>query len=407
MTSASLSSPSASDPRAVRGDADVLLVGAGLANSLIALRLKAGRPDLRVVALDGSGAAEGDAHTWSFFASDVTAEVTRWLAPLADHRWDGYAVRFPTHARRFATAYASLTGGGLRRAVEAVLGEDLRFGCAAATVSPGGVTLRDGRRLRAPLVIDGRGARRSTQLSLAWQKFVGLELEIEGGHGLTQPVIMDATVEQLDGYRFVYLLPFTPERVLVEDTYYSNVAALDAPTLEGRALAYAAARGWRVRAVLAREQGVLPIALGGDIEAFLAEGEPGLPAVGLRAPLFHPVTGYSLPEAAALADDVASAPELTSAAVAERVGARVRRRWRETAYLRALNRIMFLAAEPAQRYKVLQRFYRLPEPLIERFYAGAPSLSDRIRILTGAPPVRIGRALKALPESALTRSEAL
>jgi lycopene beta-cyclase len=152
---------------------------------------------------------------------------------------------------------------------------------------------------------------------------------------------------------------------------------------------------------------VLPIALGGDIDAYLAEADPRWAAVGLRAPLFHPVTGYSLPEAAALADDIATAPELTSSAIAERVRARVRRRWREGGFLRTLNRMMFLAAEPAERYRVLQRFYRLPEPLIERFYAGRLNLADRMRILTGVPPVSVGRALNALPEGALKRRAAL
>ena len=52
---------------------------------------------------------------------------------------------------------------------------------------------------------------------------------------------------------------------------------------------------------------------------------------------------------------------------------------------------------------MLQRFYRLPQPLVERFYAGRPSLIDRARILAGSPPVPIGRALKALPETALAR----
>ncbi len=387
--------------------ADVLLAGAGLANSLIALRLKAARPELRVVAFDARAPEAPDPHTWSYFASDVEPPVRLWLDPLAQHRWDGYDVRFPSHARGLATPYASLTGAGVQAAVQAVLGEDLRLGAAIAELHPEGLVMASGARWSAPLVIDGRGARRSDRLSLAWQKFVGLELRLEAPHGLTRPVIMDATVEQFDGYRFVYLLPFAADRLLVEDTYYSASAALDPAALEARALAYAAAQGWRVAEVLAREQGVLPIALGGDLEAYLAEADPALPEVGLRAPLFHPVTGYSLPEAAALAHDLAAAPELTSASVAARVRAQVRQRWREGGFLRMLNRMMFLAAEPADRYRVLERFYRLPEPLIERFYAGRPSLSDRLRILTGAPPVRVGRALQALPERALSRRAAL
>ena len=402
-----MASPPLSSPASKAARADVLLAGAGLANSLIALRLRAARPELRVVAFDARAPSSPDPHTWSFFAADVAPAVHRWLEPLASHRWDGYEVRFPAHKRRLATPYAALTGAALQAEVQAALGDDLRLGCGVAALEPEGVVLEDGGRWSAPLVIDGRGARRSAHLSLAWQKFVGVDLRLAAPHGLERPVIMDATVEQLDGYRFVYLLPFAPDRLLVEDTYYSASPALDPAAIKARALAYAEARGWKVAEVLGREQGVLPIALGGDLEAYLAEGDPRWPAVGLRAPLFHPVTGYSLPEAAALADDIASAPDLTSAAIAERVRARVRRRWREGGLLRALNRMMFLAAEPHERYRVLERFYRLPEPLIQRFYAGELNLADRIRILAGVPPVGVGRALQALPEGALKRRAAL
>ena len=384
--------------------ADVLLAGAGLANGLIALRLKATRPELRVVAFDQREPGVEDSHTWSFFATDVPAPVRAWLEPMATHRWKDYEVRFPGQRRRLSTAYASLTGAALQEVLEAALGEDFRLGRTIASVSPDTVELDDGESWRAPLVIDGRGARRTAALTLAWQKFLGLELRLEQPHGLERPVIIDAEVEQHDGFRFVYLLPFDATTVLVEDTYYSSGPVLDRAALEGRVLAYVAAQGWRVAEVVRREQGVLPIVLDGDAHAFQAEGVPGVPVVGVRAALFHPVTGYSLPDAAILADLVAGAPQLTSAAVLSLVQAQTRRRWRESGFLRALNRMLFLAADPPQRYKVLQRFYRLSQPLIERFYAGRPSAFDQARILIGRPPVPMHRALRALPSSSVRAS---
>ncbi|WP_254600884.1 lycopene beta-cyclase CrtY [Caulobacter sp. S45] len=381
--------------------ADVLLAGAGLANGLIALRLKATRPELRVVAFDQREPEVEDSHTWSFFSTDVPAPVRAWLEPMAAHRWDGYEVRFPGQRRRLTTAYASLTGAALHGVLEAALGEDFKLGRKIMSVSPGGVELEDGESWRGPLVIDGRGARRSAALTLAWQKFLGLELRLEQPHGLERPVIIDADVEQHDGFRFVYLLPFDATTMLVEDTYYSSGPRLDPAALEGRVLAYVAAKGWRVAEVVRREQGVLPIVLDGDMHALQSEGVAGVPMVGMRAALFHPVTGYSLPDAAILADLIAGAPQLTSAAVLSLVQARARRRWRESRFLRVLNRMLFLAADPPQRYKVLQRFYQLSQPLIERFYAGQPNRLDQARILIGRPPVPLGRALRALPSSSV------
>ena len=58
--------------------------------------------------------------------------------------------------------------------------------------------------------------------------------------------------------------------------------------------------------------------------------------------------------------------------------------------------MLFRAARPDQRYRILQRFYALDERLIERFYAARSSGYDRLRILTGKPPVPVMAALKTL-----------
>ncbi|MFC7552947.1 lycopene cyclase family protein [Pseudoroseomonas wenyumeiae] len=72
--------------------------------------------------------------------------------------------------------------------------------------------------------------------------------------------------------------------------------------------------------------------------------------------------------------------------------------WQRRAFFRRLNRMLFRAARPGQRYRVLERFYGLPQPLIERFYAAEPSLMDKLRILSGRPPVPVLAALPCLLE---------
>ncbi|TNE49754.1 MAG: lycopene cyclase family protein, partial [Sphingomonadales bacterium] len=56
-------------------------------------------------------------------------------------------------------------------------------------------------------------------------------------------------------------------------------------------------------------------------------------------------------------------------------------------------------AIPEQRVEIFERFYRLPEGLIERFYSGRSGMTDKARILIGRPPVPIARAIKALAGS--------
>jgi lycopene beta-cyclase len=163
---------------------------------------------------------------------------------------------------------------------------------------------------------------------------------------------------------------------------------------------YCAAQGWKIMRVLREEEGVLPIALAGDIVAFLDAAPPGVAQVGMRAALFHPLTGYSLPDAVALADRIAAAPDLSGPALAGLAREHAVSAWKSRGFYRLLARMLFGAASPSERYKVLQRFYRLPQPLIERFYAGETPIEDQARILLGKPPVPILRAAACVNEAA-------
>src|SRR5580692_9463149 len=243
--------------------ADALLVGGGLASSLIALRLKRSRPGMRIIMLERDTRIGGE-HTWCHFATDVSPAISEWLGPLIVHDWAGYDVRFPAHRRTLPTHYRAITSDRLHDVMSELMGADAWLGVEANEVKGESVRLVDGRRLEAPLVIDARGPRRSTRLALGWQKFLGQEVRLAQPHGLTRPIVMDATVAQLDGYRFLYVLPTGGDTLLIEDTRYSDGPALDRAALEADITAYALTQGWQVTAVTREEVGVLPIALAGD-----------------------------------------------------------------------------------------------------------------------------------------------
>ncbi len=373
---------------------DLILAGGGLANSLIAWRLRTERPELRILVLE-QGKRLGGNHTWSFHDSDLDAEQLRWIAPLVTHRWPRYDVVFPDLARTLDGGYASIASHDLAHVVEPSLGATLRTGVWIDAVTPTSVRLASGDVLNARAVIDGRGMAASSHLALGYQTFLGQEVRLDAAHGLTAPVIMDASVAQQGGYRFVYLLPFGPDRVLVEDTHYVDSAAWEPERLRANIAAYVAARGWRVRDVLREEQGSLPIVLAGDFDRFWDELR-GQPSVGLRAGLFHPTTGYSLPHAVRLAERIAALPDLSAPKLFAAIREEARQAWDEQRFFRMLNRMLFLAGSPDHRWRVMQRFYRLPAPLIARFYAGRPTLGDKARLLTGKPPVPVMEAFHAV-----------
>ena len=72
-----------------------------------------------------------------------------------------------------------------------------------------------------------------------------------------------------------------------------------------------------------------------------------------------------------------------------------------------LGRMLFGAGAADDRYRIFQRFYRLPEGLIERFYAARSTALDKMRVLAGKPPVPIGAGLRALlaPGAALAQRQ--
>ena len=374
-------------------DADLILVGGGLANGLIAWRLQQLRPDMRVLLLESSKSLGGN-HTWSFHDADLLPAEQAWVAPLVAHRWDGYTVSFPALDRELAGGYASVTSSRFDTVLQAALAGQVRVSTLVAAVSERTVTLTDGRVLRAAAVIDGRGLRPNSHLRLGCQKFLGQELRLTQPHGLTKPVLMDATVRQQDGYRFIYLLPFSLDTLLVEDTCYADGDHVDADRLRANIASYVKSRGWTVAEILREERGALPITLAGDVQAFWRSAG-GIPRSGLAAGLFHATTGYSLPSAVRLADRIASLPDLVSAPLFETVRAHAVAEWRSQGFFRLLNRMLFQAARPDERWRVMQRFYGLPAPLIGRFYAARLSWWDKLRILAGKPPVPVGAAWRA------------
>jgi len=374
---------------------DLVIVGGGLAGGLCALALRRQRRELDLLLIEPDPAIGGN-HLWSFFHSDVAADH-RWLVePLVGHRWQGYDVHFPAFSRTLPATYQTIASEALDDAVRAALPAGAIIQATASKVGPGHVILASGERIEAGSVLDACGGK-GEGLDLGWQKFVGTTLTIPQGHGLERPIVMDASVAQHDGYRFVYCLPFSPTELFVEDTYYSDGPEIDAERLRDRIADYAAAKGWQIAGRSREEQGALPVVIGGDFERFWPASDT-VARAGARAGLFHPLTSYSLPDAVRFACWLAAEAPLDGS-LGQVTRQRARRHWQRGRYYRLLTAMLFRASDPDQRYKVLERFYRLRAPLIGRFYAGHSTLSDKLRILSGKPPVPLGRAIKVIRDS--------
>ena len=363
---------------------DVVLVGGGLQNALIALYLLHRRPHTRVAMVERESRMGGN-HTWSFHAGDVPDEARAFVDELVTYQWSSYDVAFPGSRRTLVDPYAAISSGRLASVVEsrfrAAPHAALFTGTAVERVEASTVTLADGRVLAGKLVVDARGPESGAWDRVAgYQKFVGLELELQRPHSRLRPMLMDARVEQTDGLRFFYVLPLGPQRVLLEDTYFSDTRHLDLPALRSGIRSYAVREGYAVADVVREETGVLPLPA--------RSVPPPRAASPLRAGygggFFHPATGYSFPVALRLARHIAeSCPGDVFAGRWQRL---VDDHHAQFRFATLLNRMLFGAFLPQSRWNALQRFYRLPPDTIRRFYALETTRGDRLRIVCGRPP---------------------
>ncbi len=360
-----------------------IIVGGGLSGGLTAIALAESGWGGAVTLVEGSDRLGGD-HTWSFHETDLQPDEHAFIAPFVSWRWPQQEVNFPGYRRMLSVGYQAVTSDGFDRVARERLaraGCEIFWRARVTHVDAHDIRLAGGSTLTADTVIDARGPQAPAGPG-GFQKFLGLELELETDGPWAVPVVMDATVPQLDGYRFIYVLPFTRRRVLIEDTMYADGPALDLSAVERRVLDYAALRGARVARVLRRESGVLPLPFRG--EAAPAELGRGPLRIGYRGGFFHPVTGYSLPLAVRVARAFARSK---SAGDMAQVAARLSRSLAPQRRLgHLLNRLLFGAMEPDQRWRALDRFYRLPDATIARFYGSRTTALDRLRLLVGRPP---------------------
>ncbi len=350
-----------------------LLCGGGLANALLASRLHKINRDFLLIE---KNAQLFNGQTWSCQLTDADPEDRAFLTSLATATWPGYEVRFPSYARTIMSTYVTIRSEDLRARLN-IPDSKIAFN----TRSPA--------HPMAENVVRAEGF--STPPTAAgWQKFVGYDVEFEKPHGRTLPLLMDADVEQIGGYRFFYLLPFGPRRMLVEETRYSDDRAIDHSEFADGIRNYLAQRFAGQRWTKEREEsGSLPI----PWEDTGVRGQ-----FGVAGGFFHPSTGYSLP--AALRTSRRLIEEGEKGLSADQALIKISKEESASqSFFYTLNRMMFLACRPEQRRKIFERFYRFDEGFIRRFYASRVNTLDKIRMLSGRPPVKVSHAMRALVAS--------
>ena len=284
-------------------DAEVLIAGAGCAGLSLAVHVaqaarRAGKACPRIVLLEPRAAYRRD-RTWCGwrvtphpFTAAVTHRWTQWAVQAGRRRVVRGSARHPyEHVAAdvfYAVAQAELA---------TVPQVELRLGVAVHGLEDRGdhvVAETSAGRVRAAVAFDSRPAELEMDTGVEevalLQNFVGWE--VDAGRAVFDPEVvevMDFAVSQARGLHFMYVLPFSPRRALVEATYIT-------PGVIAQEQCEADIRGYMQRkhgvadmAVMFRESGQIAM----STAPARPRGSPRVVHIGLRGGLAKPSTGYA------------------------------------------------------------------------------------------------------------------
>ena len=254
------------------------------------------------------------------------------------------------------------------------------------------ITTSNSENYSGRLVLDCRGPGPSSALPCSlcgYQKFWGYEIVLKSDWPFDGPIVMDDLVDQSDGFRLIYSLPFEPRRLLVENTRFANESAIDRDECLAQVRMYLAAIGVEDWSIVREEHGILPMPISSELYPgtirHTKTGEKSQALCGGYAGgWFHAATGYSFPLAIAFAETIASSTPESAESELAKLAEMHRSRAR---FGRFLNRLLFRLVKPSTRYQIFRRFYKvLSNDSIARFYSHRFTLRDAFRIVVGWPP---------------------
>lgn len=365
--------------------ADVVVVGAGCVGLATALRIGSTEPGRSVVVLEARRGA--DPRSWCSWddGSDPLPEArsASWT------RWEVRTDRGTSCGSDPEHPYVLVRAGDRRAAVEQRLGATAAAVRIVEGAAVSGVTRADddlvvrstAGPLRAETVLDARGPRCPERVRpgrvLLHQRFVGRWVTS------SRPVFDPTTVTLMDStgrvdsdrVHFLYVLPVSPTRALVESTVFTADAA---DPVDHRAVIAAYVRErWGLSDdewwIDDEEQGCIPMSDAPATDLVADPDQPGAHVLGTT----RPSSGYGFARGNRHAAVVAR--HVLAGTPVPPLADRARTRFLDAVFLR------FLRDRPDRAPEVFRRMFALPGPLVVRFLTERSTLVDDVRLVLALP----------------------
>ena len=221
----------------------IVIAGGGLAACLAALAMARHRPEVPLLIVEEAETFGGEG-VHHFPLDELGDGGAALVDPVGLERWPGFYVVFPGFSRKLKAEWAGFAAADLHRLMIGTLAaKQYRLGTKVVAVREDALVLDGGEEIRAEGAIDARGAASVSALDLIYRVQLERDLRLKAPHRLDRPVLVDASVDQAGGLRFMQCLPLGEDRLMVADICVSERSQPD-DRAGARIDSYLAARGW-------------------------------------------------------------------------------------------------------------------------------------------------------------------
>jgi lycopene beta-cyclase len=383
---------------------DIAIIGGGLAGLSLAARLAAPRfQHLRVIVLEPRTQYVRD-RTWCYWAdTNIDRPQPHPFQASVAVRWPSWEVMC---GEAGTTSYEAITNTG-QYCYEMIPADrfyddaERQIASTAHVKLLKGVTVADAvnkldqvdietsiGRIRAGLVFDSRPP--TTLSNTAWiQRFQGFELEADTPvFDVNRATLMDFSVttkadSQAGRVHFIYVLPLSDCRALVEDTWFAPVDdACDDVDYQGQIKGYLKGRfGLDSYRILHREQGALPM----DPELQPSRMPGRIIKIGAGGGMARASSGYAFFETQRACNAIVEKLAMPNVLAREFQLPRWRGNvsyWMDAVFLRVLKQY------PALAPKIFfDLFAQVPPDALARFLSGVATPLDVVRVVSACPKI--------------------
>ncbi|MFI4847307.1 MAG: lycopene beta-cyclase CrtY [Candidatus Makana argininalis] len=355
----------------------IIIIGVGLSNGLIAIRLKQYFPELNILLIEKKNIKNNK--KWSFHLTNNLLIKNNWLLPIIDYFWPTYIVNFNKYRRLIKKEYLTITSYKFYKFINKFFKKKILFKYVVSILSDHTLKLNNNLILNAEIIIDGRGYKKNNNIKYYFQYFFGQEIQLNINHNIKNPIIIDSKINQKNGYRFLYILPISPYSIFIEDTIYLNNLNLNTKINNSNILKFLKKNNFNIKNIRKEEKGIIPIYIYNNFNFFIKNIK--IPCSGLRAGLLNNTTGYSFKYSIFVSYKISKVNKFTSCILNKLITNISYKIWVENIFLRILNSIFFDKNFIFEKKKIIKNFYKLSDKIINKFYLCKLNFLEKFKII--------------------------